>query len=96
MPRILKNLLARCDIRLALTIVDQFLRSCYRCDNEEFGCDVVVKLDILAMHLKVITDTQKLNKIQITIQECEHNPKKPVPCALGCGLTVPKDEMVKL
>jgi len=63
-PRILKNLLARCDIR---------------CDNEEFGCDVVVKLDILAMHLK----------------ECEHNPKKPVPCALGCGLTVPKDEMVE-
>ena len=80
MPRILKNLLARCDIRLALTIVDQFLRSCPRCDNEEFGCDVVVKLDILAMHLK----------------ECEHNPKKPVPCALGCGLTVPKDEMVRL
>jgi len=63
-PRILKNLLARCDIR---------------CDNEEFGCEVVVKLDILAMHLK----------------ECEHNPKKPVPCALGCGLTVPKDEMVE-
>ena len=51
-----------------------------RCDNEEFGCEVVVKLDILAMHLK----------------ECEHNPKKPVPCALGCGLTVPKDEMVRL
>ena len=49
-----------------------------RCDNEEFGCEVVVKLDILAMHLK----------------ECEHNPKKPVACVLGCGLTVPKDEMV--
>ena len=53
--------------------------SIHRCDNEEFGCEVVVKLDILAMHLK----------------ECEHNPKKPVPCALGCGLTVPKDEMVR-
>ena len=39
---------------------------------------VGVKLDILAMHLK----------------ECEHNPKKPVACVLGCGLTVPKDEMV--
>ena len=41
---------------------------------------MVVKLDILAMHLK----------------ECEHNPKKPVPCGQGCGLTVPKDEMVRL
>ena len=50
-----------------------------RCDNELYGCTVVVKLDILAMHLK----------------ECEHNPKKPVPCASGCGLTVPKDEMVR-
>ena len=38
----------------------------------------MVKLDILALHLK----------------ECEHNPKKPVPCSQGCGLTVPKDEMV--
>ena len=26
----------------------------FRCDNEEFGCEVVVKLDILAMHLKVL------------------------------------------
>ena len=49
-----------------------------RCDNELYGCTVVVKLDILTMHLK----------------ECEHNPKKPVPCGQGCGLTVPKDEMV--
>ena len=48
------------------------------------------------MHLKVITDTLKLKEDLKTIQECEHNPKKPVPCALGCGLTVPKDEMVKL
>ena len=30
------------------------------------------------------------------LKECEHNPKKPVPCALGCGLTVPKDEMVRV
>ena len=51
----------------------------YSCDNELYGCTVVVKLDILAMHLK----------------ECEHNPKKPVPCSQGCGLTVPKDEMVR-
>ena len=41
---------------------------------------MVVKLDTLSHHLK----------------ECEHNPKKPVPCSQGCGLTVPKDEMVRL
>lgn len=63
-PRILKNLLSRLEIR---------------CDNEEYGCATVVKLDILNMHLK----------------ECEHNPKAPVACTLGCGLTVPKDEMVE-
>lgn len=61
-PRITKNLLARLEIK---------------CDNEEFGCQTVVKLDLLPMHLK----------------ECEHNPKKPVSCTQGCGLTVPKDEM---
>ena len=49
-----------------------------RCDNELYGCSAVVKLDSLSHHLK----------------ECEHNPKKPVPCSQGCGLTVPKDEMV--
>jgi len=63
-PRILKNLLSRLEIR---------------CDNELYGCSVVVKLDTLSHHLK----------------ECEHNPKKPVPCSQGCGLTVPKDEMVE-
>ena len=51
-----------------------------RCDNELYGCSVVVKLDSLSHHLK----------------ECEHNPKKPVPCSQGCGLTVPKDEMVSV
>ena len=50
-----------------------------RCDNELYGCNVVVKLDILTVHLR----------------DCEHNPKKPVPCSQGCGLTVPKDEMVR-
>ena len=47
---------------------------CCRCDNELYGCSVVAKLDSLSIHLK----------------ECEHNPKKPVPCSQGCGLTVPK------
>lgn len=63
-PRILRNLLARLDIR---------------CDNEEHGCSAVVKLDALARHIK----------------ECDYNPKKPVACTQGCGLTVPKDEMVE-
>jgi len=63
-PRILKNLLYRLEIR---------------CDNQEYGCTAVVKLDLLPIHVK----------------ECDHNPKKPVACTQGCGLTVPKDEMVE-
>ncbi|XP_023232739.1 E3 ubiquitin-protein ligase NRDP1 isoform X2 [Centruroides vittatus] len=47
------------------------------CDNSSFGCTVVVKLDRLAMHR----------------EECEHNPKRPVPCEQGCGLVIPKDEL---
>ena len=42
--RILKNLLYRLEIR---------------CDNDQYGCTAVVKLDVLPIHLK----------------ECEHNPK---------------------
>lgn len=48
-----------------------------KCDNEKHGCKVVVKLDALTFHL----------------QECEHNPKKPVHCTEGCGLVIPKDEL---
>lgn len=47
------------------------------CDNASFGCTVVVKLECLAVHR----------------EECEHNPKKPVPCEQGCGLVIPKDEL---
>ena len=47
------------------------------CENAHFGCPTVVKLDLLPHHLKA----------------CEHNPKRPIPCEQGCGLTVPKDEM---
>ena len=55
-PRILKNLLARCDIR---------------CDNEEFGCEVVVKLDILAMHLKVtLLQSDPLNSLDFFVLLC--------------------------
>lgn len=42
-----------------------------------YGCTVVLKLDALALHL----------------EECEHNPKRPLPCDQGCGLVIPKDEI---
>lgn len=61
-PRILKNLLSR------LTI---------KCPNVEFGCEQVIKLDVLNQHLL----------------ECNHNPKRPVQCEAGCGLIVPLDEV---
>lgn len=47
------------------------------CDNASYGCTSVIRLDMLQSHL----------------QECEHNPKKPVMCEQGCGLTIPKDEL---
>lgn len=37
---------------------------------------MVLKLDALTNHL----------------EECEHNPKRPVPCEKGCGFVIPKDE----
>lgn len=27
------------------------------------------------------------------LEECEHNPKRPLPCEQGCGLIIPKDEL---
>lgn len=47
------------------------------CDNVMHGCLAVVKLDILTIH----------------VEECEFNPKRPIPCDLGCGLVIPKDEI---
>jgi E3 ubiquitin-protein ligase NRDP1 len=61
-PRILRNLLSRL---------------CIHCDNAQYGCTRVLKLDSLSSHL----------------EECEHNPKRPLPCELGCGLVIPKDEL---
>ena len=46
------------------------------CDNAAFGCTQVLKLDALTNHL----------------EECEHNPKRPLPCEKGCGFVIPKDE----
>lgn len=46
------------------------------CDNQLYGCTQVLKLDALNSHL----------------EECEHNPKRPLPCENGCGFIIPKDE----
>lgn len=46
------------------------------CDNQIYGCTQVLKLDALQSHL----------------EECEHNPKRPLPCDNGCGFIIPKDE----
>lgn len=27
------------------------------------------------------------------LEECEFNPKRPLPCEQGCGLVIPKDEL---
>ncbi|XP_033367596.1 E3 ubiquitin-protein ligase NRDP1 [Parus major] len=43
------------------------------CDNAVFGCTAVVRLDNLMAHLN----------------DCEHNPKRPVTCEQGCG-PIPK------
>lgn len=61
-PRILRNLLARLNIH---------------CDNATYGCNTVLKLELLTNHLV----------------DCEFNPKKPLPCEKGCGLIIPKDEL---
>jgi len=47
------------------------------CSNKEHGCGAVVRLELLASHT----------------EECQHNPKRPIPCTSGCGLVVPKDEL---
>ncbi|XP_039285975.1 E3 ubiquitin-protein ligase NRDP1 isoform X2 [Nilaparvata lugens] len=52
-------------------------RLCIVCDNASYGCSAMIKLDSLATHLA----------------ECEHNPKRPVPCEQGCGLIIPMDEL---
>lgn len=52
-------------------------RLCIHCDNAPYGCTQVLKLDSLNSHL----------------EECEYNPKRPLPCEQGCGLIIPKDEL---
>ncbi|ESN90684.1 hypothetical protein HELRODRAFT_185223 [Helobdella robusta] len=49
------------------------------CNNSELGCPEMLKLDSLPAHLL----------------ECDFNPKKPVTCDKGCGLTMAKDELAE-
>lgn len=35
----------------------------------------------------------KLDTLSSHLEECEHNPKRPLPCEQGCGLIIPKDEL---
>lgn len=84
-PRILRNLLYRYRVpdlplrlqRLMTAGILFSFRLQLTCDNSVYGCTAILKLDVLQSH----------------IQECEFNPKRPVPCELGCGLVVPKDEL---
>lgn len=61
-PRIVRNLIGRLNVS---------------CDNKDFGCESVVRIDSLENHLS----------------ECPHNPKRPVQCDKGCGLVIPFDEV---
>ena len=47
------------------------------CENQSHACTGVFKLEAISSHLL----------------ECEHNPKKLVPCEQGCGFVIPKDEV---
>jgi hypothetical protein len=85
-PRILRNLLYRWTVWKVLKwdqkemipwLLHHFSRLQLTCDNSVYGCTAILKLDALDSH----------------VQECEFNPKRPVPCELGCGLVVPKDEL---
>ncbi|RMC22924.1 hypothetical protein DUI87_00070 [Hirundo rustica rustica] len=49
------------------------------CDNAVFGCTAVVRLDNLMAHLN----------------DCEHNPKRPVTCEQGCGTSCPNHNCIK-
>ena len=61
-PRILRNLLGKLVI-------------C--CENKNFGCTLLLRLDQLPSHLP----------------DCEFNPKRLIPCKEGCNMVIPLDEV---
>lgn len=50
-----------------------------KCENEVFGCQTVTHLEGLQLHLN----------------QCEYNPRRPVECDRGCGSVVPLDELTQ-
>jgi len=72
-----RNILNTANLRAVPRILRNLLsRLSIACDNAMYGCTLVLKLDALSSHL----------------EECEHNPKRPLPCEKGCGVVMPKDE----
>ena len=64
-PRIVKNMLSKLKMK---------------CKNDVFGCDALIKLDLMPGHLK----------------ECDYDPKKSVSCTKGCGITVLRKDVSHL
>lgn len=73
-----RNAITSANLRPVARILRNLLaRLCISCDNAPYGCTTILKLDCLPGHL----------------DQCEHNPKRPLPCEKGCGFVVPKDEL---
>lgn len=73
-----RNAITAANLRPVARILRNLLaRLCISCDNAPYGCTTVLKLDCLPTHL----------------DQCEHNPKRPLPCEKGCGFVIPKDEL---
>lgn len=73
-----RNAITTTNLRPVPRILKNLLaRLSISCDNAIYGCTQILKLDALSNHL----------------EECEHNPKKPLPCERGCGSIIPKDEL---
>lgn len=73
-----RNAITAANLRPVARILRNLLaRLCITCDNAAYGCTAVLKLDCLPAHL----------------DQCEHNPKRPLPCEKGCGFVIPRDEL---
>lgn len=70
------SLTPNCLIAVPRILRNLLSRLSISCENSAHGCTLIVKLDALASHL----------------EECEHNPKRPMQCENGCGFVIPKDE----
>lgn len=72
-----RNAITTTNLRPVPRILKNLLsRLSISCDNAPYGCAQFFKLEVLTNHL----------------EDCEYNPKKPLPCERGCGSIIPKDE----